>query len=146
MPLGQSFPMADFQRVSWKSVCRKCGTCLPKQGLLSSFPSPGPVEEDTQLPVKTGAWISFKLYTDHQSMADERWITHRCSSPVWLSGSQGWFIITWMIRQCQINIRFCYDTLSYVITATEKLKRQSTNASTKSGPASDASSGNGLTL
>eukprot|EP00961_Rhodomonas_salina_P132086 1778092-Rhodomonas_salina.1 len=117
---------------------------LAKAGLAVLIPFP--VEEDTPLPVKTGAWISFELYTDHPSMADERWITHRCSSPVWLRGRQGWFIITGMIRQCQINIRFCDDTLSYVITATEKLKRQRTNASTKSGPASDALSGNGSTL
>eukprot|EP00961_Rhodomonas_salina_P292246 3932768-Rhodomonas_salina.1 len=59
---------------------------LAKAGL--SILIPFPVEEDMQLPVKTGAWISFELYTNHPSLADERWITQRCSSPVWLRGRQ----------------------------------------------------------
>eukprot|EP00961_Rhodomonas_salina_P167101 2251709-Rhodomonas_salina.1 len=102
---------------------------------------PFQVEEFPTMPVKANSWIPFEELIEHLWASYDRWITQRCTSAVWLSGHQGWYIITGLIQQRQVRIHFSDETDCYETEATEQLKRQRIQVAARPKP----KAGNGAT-
>mgnify|MGYP003685594265 CR=1 FL=1 len=138
-----AFGRFDGQRMT--DCQQELNTVLRRKGVPVLFPFPVP--EKSRLP---GEWIPFDLFKTHPAIADESWITNRCSSLVWYHGLQGWFILTGLIKSRKVTVTFNLKWLCYEMVATEQAKRICTarpddpSSSQTSSSQPSAGSGNGM--
>eukprot|EP00961_Rhodomonas_salina_P299151 3938691-Rhodomonas_salina.1 len=138
------FAFGRFDGSRMTECQQEINTVLRRKGVPILFPFPVP--EKSRLP---GEWIPFDLFKAHPAVADESWITNRCSSPVWYHGLQGWYILTGLIKSRKVTVTFNHKWLCYEMSATEQAKRVCTGRpeealSQSSSSQSSAGPGNGM--